>query len=48
MCNIAIKKQHCNSLKFAILRKKTKEKVKCCFKDYSLYTIWEETLLYIG
>jgi hypothetical protein len=26
MCSIAFKKQHCNSLKFAILKKKTKKK----------------------
>jgi hypothetical protein len=48
LCNVAVKKQHCNSLKFAILGKETKEKVKCCFKDCSLYAIWEETLLSIG
>ena len=49
MCSVAVKKQHCNSLKFAILGKKTKKKeVKCCFKDCSLYVIWEETLLFIG
>ena len=47
MCSVAVKKQHCNSLKFAILKKETKEKVKCCFKDCSLYAIWEEKLLCI-
>ncbi len=52
MCSVAVKKQHCNSLKFAILGKKKKKKkkkeVKCCFKDCFLYGIWEETLLSIG
>ena len=33
MCNVAVKKQQCNSLKFTIFKKKTKEKVKDCFKD---------------
>ena len=47
MCSVAVKKQHCNSLKFAILEKEIKEKVKCYFKDCSLYAIWEETLLCI-
>jgi hypothetical protein len=40
MCSVTVKKQHCNSLKFAILGKETKEKVKCCFKDCSFYAIW--------
>jgi hypothetical protein len=48
MCSVVVKMQHCNSLKFAILEKETKEKVKCYFKDCSLYAIWEETLLSIG
>ena len=48
MCSVAVKKQHYNSLKFAILKKKTKEKIICCFKDQSFYVIWEETLLSIG
>ena len=48
MYSVAVKKQHYNSLKFTILGEKTKEKVKCCFKDNSLYAIWEETLLPIG
>ena len=48
MYSVAVKKQYGNSLKFAILKKKTKEKVKYCFKDSSLYAIWEETLLSIG
>ena len=48
MCSVEVKKQHCNSLKYAILIKKTKETVKYCFKDRSFYAIWEETLLSIG
>jgi hypothetical protein len=47
MCSVTVKKQHCNSLKFAILEKETKEKVKYCFKDCSLYAICEEKLLCI-
>jgi hypothetical protein len=47
MCSVAVKKQHCNSLKFAILEKEIKEKVKCFFKDCSFYAIWEKTLLCI-
>jgi hypothetical protein len=40
MCSVTVKKQHCNSLKFAILIKEIKEKVKYCFKDCSFYAIW--------
>ena len=40
MCSVTVKKQHCNNLKFAILGKEIKEKIKCCFKDCSFYAIW--------
>jgi hypothetical protein len=42
MCSVIVKKQHCNNLKFTILRKEIKEKVKCYFKDLSFYTIWRQ------
>ena len=40
MCSVTVKKQYCNSLKFEILKKEKKEKVKYCFKNGSFYTIW--------
>jgi hypothetical protein len=32
MCSVTVKKQHCNNLKFAILKKETKEKVNIVLK----------------